>query len=142
MKGEDMTVNEIINLLDKKENKYGGATGKERELKISINGEFLGSIESSKLDGWGDGLVTDVTLEVEVDGIESFEQEIRAKVIDEFAEKLKAEVLEEINEVSETQKLYEVGSDMSTACSDIMGTLRDVYHRIVDKIAEQLKAGK
>ena len=136
-----MTVNEIIELLDKEENKYGGATGKERELNLSVNGDFIGTITNAKLDDWGDGLITDVTLEVEVDGIEYLEQEIRAKVIDEFAEKLKAEVSEEINEVSKTQKLYEVGSDMSKACSHIMGTLRDVYHRIVDKIAEQLKAG-
>ena len=35
-----MTVNELIKILDKKENKYGGLTGKERELYISINGEF------------------------------------------------------------------------------------------------------
>lgn len=62
-----MTVNEIIELLDKKENKYGGATGKERELKLSINGGFIGTITSAKLDGWGDGLITDVTLDVEVD---------------------------------------------------------------------------
>lgn len=62
-----MTLNEIIKLLDKEENKYGGATGKERELNISINGEFLGSIESAKLEGWGDGLITDVTLELQVD---------------------------------------------------------------------------
>ena len=64
-----MTVNEIIELLDKEENKYGGATGKERELNLSVNGEFLGSIKSAKLDGWGDGLITDVALEVEVDWI-------------------------------------------------------------------------
>ena len=48
---------------------------------------------------------------------------------------------EEIQDVSESQSSDEVGSDMSITCSHIMGTLRDVYHRIVDKIAEQLKAG-
>lgn len=137
-----MTVNDIINILDKEENKYGGATGKERKLNLSVNGDFVGTITNAKLDGWGDGLVTDVTLEVEVSSIKYHDEKIRAKAIDEFAEKLKAEVSEEINEVSKTQKLYEVGSDMSTACSHIMGTLRDVYHRIVDKIAEQLKAGE
>lgn len=74
-----MTVNELIKILDKKENKYGGLTGKERELYISINGEFLGSIENAKLNGWGDGLITDVTLELQC------EKEIRSKTIDEFA---------------------------------------------------------
>ena len=82
-KEKKMTVNEIIKLLDKEENKYGGATGKERELKISINGEFLGSIESAKLDGWGDGLVTDVTLELKT-GKYLSEEEIRAKAIDDY----------------------------------------------------------
>ena len=69
------------------------------------------------------------------------EAEIRAKAIDEFAENLKRKILEEIYDVSDRQKNYEVGSDMSMTCSHIMGTLRDVYHRIVDEIAEQLKAG-
>ena len=33
-------------------------------LNLSINGNFAGSIESVKLDGYGDGLVTDVTMEI------------------------------------------------------------------------------
>ena len=65
----------------------------------------------------------------------------RAKAIDEFAEKLKVEILEEIQDVSERQRNYEVGSDMSITCSHIMGTLRDVHHRIIDEVAEQLKEG-
>lgn len=83
-----MTVNEIIKLLNKEENKFGGATGKERELNLSVNGDFIGIITSAELDGFGDGLITDVTLEVEVDGIEYLEQEIRAKTIDEFVNTL------------------------------------------------------
>ena len=66
---------------------------------------------------------------------------VRNKAIDEFAENLKRKILEEIYDVSDRQKNYEVGSDMSMTCSHIMGTLRDVYHRIVDEIAEQMKAG-
>lgn len=85
-----MTVNEIIELLDKEENKYGGATGKERELNLSVNGDFIGTITSAKLDGWGDGLVTDVTLEVEVDSIKYHDEKVRNKAINEFAERLKA----------------------------------------------------
>ena len=88
-----MTVNEIIELLDKEENKFGGATGRERELNLSVNGEFLGSIKSAKLDGWGDGLITDVTLELQC------REEIRAKAIDE---------IKDLKEKNETLKaLYE-----------------------------------
>lgn len=47
--------------------KRRGATGKGRILSIQVNGEFLGYITSAKLDGWGDGLVTDVCLEVETE---------------------------------------------------------------------------
>lgn len=54
-----VTVNDLIKLLDKQENRYGGATGKSRELNISINGNFCGSIESVELDGHGDGLITE-----------------------------------------------------------------------------------
>lgn len=58
-----MNVTEIIHLLDNDGNKYG-ASGKPRELNLGVNGNFFGVIESAKLDGWGDGLITDVTLMV------------------------------------------------------------------------------
>lgn len=58
-----VTVNDLIKILDTKENRYG-ATGKPRMLNLSLNGNFSGSVESVKLDGYGDGLVTDVTMEI------------------------------------------------------------------------------
>lgn len=58
-----VTVSDLIKILDTKENRYG-ATGKPRMLNLSLNGIFAGSIESVKLDGYGDGLVTDVTMEI------------------------------------------------------------------------------
>lgn len=83
------TVNDLIKLLDTQENRYGGATGKPRELNISINGNFCGYVESAKLDGHGDGLATDVTLEfVAPKAKEYYEQEIRTKAIDKFAKAL------------------------------------------------------
>lgn len=60
-----ITVSDLITLLDKDENKKGGATGKERMLSVKVNGEFMGYITSAKLDGWGDGLITDVCLELQ-----------------------------------------------------------------------------
>lgn len=56
-------VNDLIKILDTKENRYG-ATGKPRMMNLSLNGIFAGSIESVKLDGYGDGLITDVTMEI------------------------------------------------------------------------------
>ena len=64
---KEMTVLEIIDLLDKRENKYGGATGSPRVLELEINGKYLGRINAAKLNGWGDGCVTDVVLEVETE---------------------------------------------------------------------------
>ena len=64
--GKDITVKDLINLLNKKENIYS-ASGKERQLGISINGECIGYVRSINLDGWGDGLVTDVWLEIKAD---------------------------------------------------------------------------
>lgn len=58
-----VTVSDLIKILNTKENRYG-ATGKPRILNLSLNGNFAGSIESVKLDGYGDGLVTDVTMEI------------------------------------------------------------------------------
>lgn len=58
-----LTVSDLIKILDTKENRYG-ATGKPRMLNLSLNGNFAGSIESVKLDGYGDGLITDVTMEI------------------------------------------------------------------------------
>lgn len=59
-----VTVNDLIKILDTEENRYGGATGKPRMLNLSLNGNFAGSVESVKLDGYGDGLITDVTMEI------------------------------------------------------------------------------
>ena len=58
-----VTVSDLIKILDTKENRYG-VTGKPRMLDLSLNGNFAGSIESVKLDGYGDGLITDVTMEI------------------------------------------------------------------------------
>lgn len=62
-KSEIVTVSDLIKILNTKENRYG-ATGKPRMLNLSLNGIFAGSIESVKLDGYGDGLITDVTMEI------------------------------------------------------------------------------
>lgn len=62
---ENVTVKQLVELLDKKENKYGGATKKERIVYLRVNAECIGYITSAKLDGWGDGLIADVTLELE-----------------------------------------------------------------------------
>jgi hypothetical protein len=129
-----MTVNEIINLLDKKENKYGGTTGKERELNLSVNGNFIGAITSAKLDGWGDGLITDVTLKVEVDGIEYLEQEIRAKAIDEFEEKIKKKGIEDSWNCND----FYGDSCGVTSCEEC----ENDFLREIDEIAEQLKGGE
>lgn len=58
-----VTVSDLIKILDTKENRYG-ATGKPRILNLSLNGNFAGSIESVKLDGYGGGLIADVTMEI------------------------------------------------------------------------------
>ena len=58
-----LTVSDLIKILDTKENRYG-ATGKPRMLNLSLSGNFAGSIESVKLDGYGDGLIADVTMEI------------------------------------------------------------------------------
>lgn len=59
-----VTVSDLIKILDTEGNRYGGATGRPRMLNLSLNGNFAGSIESVKLDGYGDGLITDVTMEI------------------------------------------------------------------------------
>ena len=114
-----MTVNEIIKLLDKEENKFGGATGKERELNLSVNGEFIGTITSAKLDGWGDGLITDVTLEVEVSRIEYHDNEIIAKAIDEFVNTLTPRL---------TDAIYQKDVESMT--------------NLINDVARELKAGE
>ena len=63
---KDITVKDLINLLNKKENIYS-ASGKERQLGISVNGECIGYVRYINLDGWGDGLVADVWLEIKAD---------------------------------------------------------------------------
>lgn len=64
------------------------------------------------------------------------------KAIDEFAERLKEKILEEIDGVSQCQRNYEVESEMSITCSHIMGSLRDVHHRVIDQITKEMRGGK
>lgn len=61
-----VTVPDLVSLLNTQSNKYG-ASGKPRMLMLEVNGETIGYVRSVKLDGWGDGLVTDVCLEVETE---------------------------------------------------------------------------
>ena len=63
----EVTVSDLIKLLDKEKTRRGGASGKERILSVQVNGEHIGYITSAKLDGWGDGLITDVCLELETE---------------------------------------------------------------------------
>ena len=63
---KDITVKDLINPLNKQDNIYG-ASGKERQLGINVNGECIGDVRAINLGGWGDGLVTDVWLEIKAD---------------------------------------------------------------------------
>ena len=63
---KSLTVPELVKLLNTESNKYG-ASGKPRELSLKVNGEYIGYVSSAKLDGWGDGLITDVCLELETE---------------------------------------------------------------------------
>lgn len=59
-----ITVNGLIGLLDRPGNNAGGFTGRERILSLTVNGQYLGYIQSAEIDGCGDGFVTDVNLSV------------------------------------------------------------------------------
>lgn len=60
------TVPELVSLLNTNENKYG-ASGKPRMLMLKVNGETIGYVKGVKLDGWGDGLIAYVCLELEIE---------------------------------------------------------------------------
>lgn len=62
----EMTVIELISLLDQEENKRT-ASGTERILMLQVNGECFGYLTSAKLNGYGSGLIADVCLEVETE---------------------------------------------------------------------------
>lgn len=47
----NVTVKDLVNLLNKKENMYG-ASGNESLLGVNVNGDCVGYIKSIKLDGW------------------------------------------------------------------------------------------
>lgn len=61
-----VTVCELIKLLDKDINKTT-ARGTERILAVCVNGRHMGYVTSAKLDGWGSGLISDITLELSTD---------------------------------------------------------------------------
>lgn len=58
-----MTTTELIKLL--KENEFGGATGRQRDVDINIPGYGLFSNLEWSVDSTGDGLFTDITFKVQ-----------------------------------------------------------------------------
>lgn len=52
---KNYTTSTLIQLM--KDNEFGSATGRSRQLTFWVNGKPYHAL---KLDGWGDGLVTDV----------------------------------------------------------------------------------
>lgn len=62
-----ITVPDLVSLLNTNANKYVEASDKPRMLMLQVNGEVIGYVRSAKLDGWGDGLITDVCLELETE---------------------------------------------------------------------------
>lgn len=118
-----VTVDDLIKLFNTQENKYGGATGKPRELNVSINGNFCGCIESAKLDGHGDGLVADVTLELEAPKmVEYYENGVRAEAIDKLRCKL-------ITYLSICQQIEQVAIVRDVLCGVI---------EIIDEVSTQM----
>lgn len=61
---ENVTARQLVDLLNKEDNMVGGATGRERTLNLYVNGKYYGNVTSAKLDGFGDGLITNVCLEL------------------------------------------------------------------------------
>ena len=57
-----MTTTELIALLQKYEK--GGATGRSREISFHIDGFGLLAGTNIEVSGTGDGLITDITLEL------------------------------------------------------------------------------
>jgi predicted RNA-binding Zn-ribbon protein involved in translation (DUF1610 family) len=68
MSEKEMTVQEMVELLDTEENKHG-ASGRSRILYLNVNGRSFGYVTSAKLAGRRDDIVTDVRLEIETDCI-------------------------------------------------------------------------
>ena len=105
-----ITVDDLIKILDTEGNRYGGATGKPRMLNLSLNGNFAGSIESVKLDGYGDGLITDVTMEITSSKFTTTNADrIRSMSDEELADILFDSCIDHI-EVSSCERMFEKDS--------------------------------
>lgn len=113
-----VTVNDLIKILDTEENRYGGATGKPRMLNLSLNGNFAGSVESVKLDGYGDGLITDVTMEITSSKFTTTNADrIRNMSDEELADTLFASCLE-IMKLEECPHANDHRADMHNVCKE------------------------
>lgn len=84
MNQNNITVKQLVDLLNQNEN-LRSASGTDRILSLSVNGQFLGYITSAQLDGWGSGLITDVCLELNTE-IRTNADNIRSMSIDELAQ--------------------------------------------------------
>lgn len=69
MQHDNLTVSDLISLLDKEHNRRT-ASGTERILMLQVNGKCFGYLKYAKLNGYGSGLIADVCLEVETENME------------------------------------------------------------------------
>lgn len=114
-----VTVSDLIKILDTKENRYG-ATGKPRILNLSLNGNFAGSIENVKLDGYGDGLITDVTMEITSSKFTT----TNADMIRNMSDEELAEWITNICDIERHEKLYKSIYNLDTEQEE---EIRDSY---------------
>lgn len=114
-----VTVSDLIKILDTKENRYG-ATGKPRILNLSLNGNFAGSIENVKLDGYGDGLITDVTMEITSSKFTT----TNADMIRNMSDEELAEWITNICNIERHEKLYKSIYNLDTEQEE---EIRDSY---------------
>ena len=125
-----MTINEAVKYIEDQKEIFGGT---HREFLDNVL-EWLEELEFVRQ--WKSGVIEDFC-KYDASNIDEIAHNARNKAVNDFAKTLKQEILEEICNISESQRNYEVGSDMSITCSHIMGTLRDVYHRIIEKVIEK-----
>lgn len=99
---KNVTVRELVDLLNTDGN-MNGASRKERILGLYVDGNHFGYITSAKLDGWGDGLITDVYLE-----LNTKTKDVKSET---NADKIRNMTNEEL-----TEFLYNVSCNYSATC--------------------------
>ena len=127
-KVENVKVREVVELLNKKENRETAA-GTERIICLTVNNETLGYVTSVKVDGWGSGLIADIGLYLETEREKEEEHKGIGRLKDAM-EKVSAAM-----DILDIVKTEECGKSDDQGYEEMVNAIDEVYEYLENAVS-------